>query len=415
MNVIRVCSPRKENILISYNEAVSKIGEQFENFPLKIEEVDLMNAGGRMLAEDILADVNLPPFDNSAVDGIAVKYSEGILFWKIIGEISAGNYSDFEFDEHCAVRIMTGAKIPEFCDTIIPVEDISGDIEVGLKEGSFLKEGMNIRKCGSDIKLGEKAIEKNTALKARHIAAAASCGMSKIPVYKKLDIAVLATGDELIAVDEIPRDDKIRVSNNYSLISAIKEINQNPIDLGFVNDDRELIKSKIENILNSGIDILITTGGVSVGKYDYLKEIFSELDIQEIFWRAYIKPGKPAYFGVLKKGSRKTLVFGLPGNPVSCLVNFAIYIKPFISKLYGLPGNEIIEAVLENDLRKKDTKRHFMKAFVYADEVGNNKVVSQISQSSGNLVELSKANCLIEIEEERLNPRTGEKVRCIRI
>jgi len=402
--------------MISFDEAYKIIEKGFNEIKPKTEKVLLERSLHRTLAEEVIADVDLPPFNNSAMDGIAVKYNENINEWKIVGEISAGNYEEFELNEKSAVTIMTGSRIPEFCDTIIPVEDIDVNKNTALlKENAKVRKGASIRKKGSDIANGETAIPKNTFVKPRHLAAAASCGKSELYVYKKLNIGVLATGDELIPVDEKPTGDKIRISNTYSLLAAIDELNMNAVNFGIASDEKVLLLQNIADALNSDIDILITTGGVSVGKFDYVKEVFEELGVEINFWRAYIKPGKPIVFGTFKSGDHSTLVFGLPGNPVSSLVNFEIFIRENIIKLYNQPKQEYIEAVLQNNLKKKDKKRHFMRGVLAKRTDGAYEVSSEFSQSSGSLVEMSKANCLMVIEEETINPAKGKVVKCMMI
>jgi len=186
----------------------------------------------------------------------------------------------------------------------------------------------------------------------------------------------------------------------------------NPKAIVEPKDNKENIKEKVEEILNTDIDILLTTGGVSVGEYDFLKEVFEELEVKKIFWKAFIKPGKPCYFGIFEKGNKIKLIFGLPGNPVSSQVNFKVYIKENIQNLFGMEMPPQVKAELMNDLKKTDKKRHFMNGILKRE---NDKyfVSSKFTQSSGNMVELSKANCLIIIEEEYLNPRKGEIVKCI--
>ncbi|MCH7774695.1 MAG: molybdopterin molybdotransferase MoeA [Bacteroidetes bacterium] len=402
--------------MISFDEAYKIIEKGFNEIKPETEKVLLERSLHRTLAEEVIADVDLPPFNNSAMDGIAVKYNENINEWKIVGEISAGNYEEFELNENSAVTIMTGSRIPEFCDTIIPVEDIDLNKDTAsLKENAKIKKGVSIRKKGGDLTIGETAIPKNTFLKPRHLAAAATCGKSKLSVYKKLNIGVMATGDELIPVDEKPTGDKIRISNTYSLLAVIDELNMNAVDLGIVSDEKILLLQNIADALNSNIDILITTGGVSVGKFDYVKDVFEELGVEIKFWRASIKPGKPIVFGTFNKDGHSKLVFGLPGNPVSSLVNFEIFIRENIIKLYNQPKREYIEAVLQNNLKKTDKKRHFMRGVLSKTTNGTYEVSSEFSQSSGNLVEMSKANCLIVIEEETINPAKGKVVKCMMI
>ena len=204
------------------------------------------------------------------------------------------------------------------------------------------------------------------------------------------------------------------MSNIYSLYAALKETNHTVINFGFTKDDKKIITQKIKAALDLKIDLLITTGGVSVGKYDFLKEVFEEQGVKQKFWKVNIKPGKPIFFGVYEKGERRIMVFGLPGNPVSSLVNFYVFIEPAIAFLFKQNESKSITASLMNDFKKKDKKRHFSRGILF-EETGEWKVTSEFSQSSGNLVEMSKANCLIEIEEERFNPKKGEKVKCILI
>lgn len=400
--------------MLNYNEALEIIKNEIEKLSLRTEVVDLLESFNRILAEDIIADVDLPPFDNSAVDGYAIRFSEK-REWNIIGEISAGNYSSFTLTENDAVLITTGSKLPMNADTVIPVEDAEViENKVVLKPDVSIKKGMNIRTQGNDLRKNEIAVSCFTKIDAKTVAVLASCGREKVKVYSKLKTAILATGDELIPINEKPEGDKLRVSNIYSLYAAIKEMNHTVINLGFTKDDKEIISQKIKAALDLNIDFLITTGGVSVGKYDFLKEVFEEQGVKEKFWKVNIKPGKPIYFGVYEKDERRILVFGLPGNPVSSLVNFYIFIKPAIEFLFKQNEIRKITATLQNDLKKKDGKRHFSRGILY-EENGEWKVSSEFSQSSGNLVEMSKANCLIEIEEERINPKKGEKVKCILI
>jgi len=399
--------------MISYNEASDLIRKEFDKIELETELIPIENALHRTLAEDIISDIFLPPFDNSAVDGYGIIFDRNMNEWKIIGEISAGNYREFKLNKFDAVKIMTGAKIPDDTTAVIPIEDvIVEDDKISLLPNIKYRSGMNIRTKGSDIKKNEIAVNKGTFLKPRHLAAAAACGKANLLVLKKLKFAILATGDELIPVTEKPEIDKIRVSNTYSLMGEVLENHQLAVNYGFVNDDKNKIKEIIKKILSSDAEIVLTTGGVSVGEYDYLKTIFSELGVEQIFWRAYIKPGKPAYFGIHKKYDKIKLIFGLPGNPVSSQVNFKIYIKENTKRLYGMDSTIVVKAELLNDLRKKDKKRHFMKGLLTKE---NNKyyATSTITQSSGNLVEMSKANCLIIVEEERLHPKKGETVECI--
>jgi len=402
--------------MTSYEEANEIISKEFSNYKLEIEEVDLSDSTGRILAEDIYSDIDLPPFTNSAMDGFAIKFKPDTTKWKIIGEISAGNFKEYNINEGLTVSIMTGGKIPDGADTIIPIEDIIIEKDtIILKENATFRKGINIRIKGNDLLKNQIALSKNIVIKTRHIAVAASCGKSKLKVYKKLNIAVLATGDELVDITTLPGEDKIRSSNLYALLSAINEMNQTGINLGIVKDQEDEIRTRITSFLNSDNNILITTGGVSVGKYDYVKSIMEELGININFWKANIKPGKPIIFGTYNNGSGIKFVFGLPGNPVSCIVNFLIFIKNNILHLLGVEKDDLFIAELTEDLKKKDGKKHFMRG-MFSKNIEGNILVKRVGlQSSGNLAEMGKANCLIIFDEEKRELKTGEKVFCIPI
>jgi len=398
----------------SYNETLSIIKKEFSKLKLKTIDVEILDSYGKILAEEVFSDIDLPPFDNSAVDGYAIQYSDR-KSWELIGEISAGNYLDFNVYDNKTVLITTGAKIPLGADTIIPIEDVViKDNTIILREGCSIKKGANIRHQGEDLRKSEVAIKIYTKIDSKVISTLAACGKKIVKVFKPLKIGILATGDELIPIEDKPENDKLRVSNIYSLYGAVKEAGQIPVLYGFIKDDKELIRKKLREILNFNLDILITTGGVSVGKYDFMKLLFEEEGIITKCWRCNIKPGKPIYFGVNISDSRRTMVFGLPGNPVSSLVGFKVFISPSINFVFHQSPSLIIEAVLQNKYKKNDSKRHFARGFLFNDD-GVWKVRTHNSQSSGNMVEMSMSNCLIIFEENMLNPEEGEKVKCILI
>ncbi|MGE5430267.1 MAG: gephyrin-like molybdotransferase Glp [Syntrophomonadaceae bacterium] len=401
--------------MISFSQANEIILNALKSLQLKTEFVGILDAQGRTLAVDIISDVDLPPFNNSAMDGFAVMYSPGIRNWSIKGEISAGNYSDISADMISAVSIMTGSRLPEGFDTVIPVEDVFiREQNIILNTNARFTQGMNVSKRGQDLLKGQIALNKGAFLKAPQIAALASCGKTEVKVYEKLKIGVLATGDELVEISQVPAGDKIRASNLYSILSAIKEMGMIPLNFGVVKDNKDEIKTAVSNALDN-CHMLITTGGVSVGKFDFVKEVFDELGIGTVFHKINIKPGKPVLFGLGQINGSPQPVFGLPGNPVSSLVTFYLFVKSNVMKCFG--GNELtsIKALLKNDIKKTDSKRHFLRGFITKDESGKMTVNSVGQQSSGNLVQMSLSNCLIVVEEEVTNPLKGEEVECIMI
>lgn len=403
--------------ILNYDEAFDLIVNEFLLLPRNISEVDILEASGLTLAEDIYADVDLPAFDYSGMDGFAIKYSENNNKWNIAGEISAGNFKEYHLDKLSAVRIMTGGRIPSSANTVIPVEDvIESDHIVTLLKDIEIKQYQNIRFKGEDLKAGSIAIPSGTKVTPHNISLAAVCGRTKLKVYQKLAIGVLATGDELVDISEFPGEDKVRASNPFSLLASIDEIKLHPVNLGIVKDNTELLKNAVTSFLSSDIDILLTTGGVSVGKYDYLKDVFNESGIETIFWRVNIKPGKPLFFGKYIKGNKTKLVFGLPGNPVSSFVNFIVFIKPAIQKYYGDESFDYYPAVLKSTINKQDSKRHFVRGQMSYDPKTKNYYVNESgSTSSGNLAGLGISNCLIVIPEDIINLDPGDMVECIKI
>jgi molybdopterin molybdotransferase len=403
--------------MLNFNQAIQIIDEEFRHISKDIIEADLINSAGLTLAEDIYADVNLPAFNNSSMDGFAIQLAGNQKVWNVIGEISAGNFKEYKIDLNTAVRIMTGGRVPNDANAVVPIEDIIEEQNrISLRDGIDIIVNQNIRFKGEDLNSGNIAITRNSLIKSHTISLAAACGREKLKVYRKLSIGVLATGDELVDITDDPGEDKVRATNLYSILAAIKEADMHPVNLGIVRDDKALLRNSILKALTSNLDILITTGGVSVGKYDYLKDIFKEIGVETVFWKVNIKPGKPLFFGKYRKENNMILVLGLPGNPVSSFVNFALLIKPAIEKFYGHERNNFQIARLEASIKKTDSKRHFIRGILNFDSVSNKFFVKESGhQSSGNLAGLGISNCLIVIPEDVLNPIAGEEVKCIMI
>jgi molybdopterin molybdotransferase len=403
--------------MLNYNDAFKIVIDNFHIINKEIIEVDLVDSVNCILAEDIYSDINHPPFTNSAVDGFGIKYDENCQNWDIIGEISAGNFKDFHLSSQQTVSIMTGSKISEDIDTVIPIEDIIIDgNHLILKDEIIIKKGQNIRLIGNDLKVQQLAVPKNIVIKSQNIGLLASCGKSKLKVYRQLKIGVLTTGDELIDIDSIPQNDKIRSSNLYALLAQIKQLNMIPVNIGIVNDNKILLKRKITAIFNSGIDILITSGGVSVGKHDYIKEVLTELGADIKFWKANIKPGKPILFSTFSKSQVPKIIFSLPGNPLSCFVDFEIFVKRAIYEFYQVSNNNIQIAESDSNMKKKDDKKHFVIGNIFYDNDKQKMIVSKFNnQSSGNIYSLNNSNCFIVFPEEKKQIEKGEMVKCIMI
>lgn len=398
----------------SYQDALEIIKHNFQ--PNKsVLTVVLENSCWNVLAENVFADVNLPPFDNSAMDGYAIKLNPDIRRWKLIGELTAGNYHEFLIDDHSTVSIMTGAKIPDGADTVVPVEDVFiEDGFVNLREGVSVKICQDIRNSGNDLAYNSLAMKINTRIVPKHIPILAACGKREVNIFAPLKIGVLSTGDELVDINNVPINDQIRATNVYSMMSLIKSVGMTGVNLGYIKDSSEEIEKNVISALNSDIDVLVTTGGVSVGTHDYLKKVLEDMGANIYFWRVNIKPGKPFLFASINIDGKVKYIFGLPGNPLSAYVDFNILVKPAIYKLYNIETDKYLRAYLKEEMHKHDSKLHFVLGVAEFDKINCHYTVSESgNQSSGNMYSMSIANCLIMFNEDKKYLSEGEVVGCI--
>jgi molybdopterin molybdotransferase len=396
--------------MISVDEALEKILSFIK--PLGYEKVSILEGLGRVIAEDIHAPRDIPPLDNSAMDGYAVKWDDiknatkdNPVRLKVIEDLPAGLISKKTVENGCAIRIMTGAPIPKGADTVVQSEDT-------ISEGSFVQIlnappfGDNIRKAGEDVKRGDKVISKGDLLRPQELGMLASLGRAFIYVYQRPLVAILCTGDELVDVDENLEEGKIISSNSYTLAAQVKECGAIPIQLGIAKDRKE----DIENKLSQGIraDVIITSAGVSVGDYDFVKDALKNLGMEMVFWKVAMKPGRPTTFG--KIGEKP--VFGLPGNPVSSMVSFEQFIRPSLLKMMGHKQifRPIIDAILKEDIKKKPGRRHFIRGIITCEN-GTYFVTTTGPQGSGILRSMVKANGLIIVPEDTSLIKAGEKIK----
>ncbi len=363
------------------------------------ETVDLTAAHERVLAENIIATENIPPFDNSAMDGYAVcgeDVANPPVMLTLVGEVSAGQAPARGLQRGEAIRIMTGGQLPPGANAVVQLEwtEVVNDGRVRIQRPVTV--GHNIRRAGEDIQEGQTVLEGGRELRAAELGVLASLGLKSVEVHRVPHVAILATGNELIEGDKPLEPGKIRNSNSYTLRALIKETKALPVDLGIARDSRDQLKGKILEGLAS--DALVTSGGVSVGSYDLVQAVMKELGVGIRFWKVNIKPGMPFLFGVYKGKP----VFGLPGNPVSTMVTFLKFVQPAIQKMRGMrhPEREFyLRAELLQDIRKTDGKRHFVRG-VLENQSGRLTVRTTGSQSSNVLTSLVRANCLILISEE---------------
>jgi molybdopterin molybdotransferase len=396
--------------MISVEEALKKI-LHFVN-ALESEEKPLLDCLGRVLAEDIYAPFDVPPRDNSAMDGYATR-TESIIgatpenpkILRVIGEVPAGLVPELKVKAGYAVRIMTGALVPQGADVVVPFEDTdevtrnpsaSDKTEIGVYKQ--LPSGLHIRQSGEDISKGELVMSRGKQLRPADLGVLASIGKGLVSVVRRPVVAILATGNEVVDVNQPLPPGKIYNSNTYSLAAQVSSCGGIPKLLGIVPDNFEQISSALRRGLNC--DMLLTSGGVSVGDYDVVKEVLTrEGDIS--FWTVRMKPGKPLAFGVFQgDNGRKVPHLGLPGNPVSSMITFEIFARPSILKMMG--RNDLIrptiKAVVGNSIQNKDGRRIFARAIITRQE-GQYFARLTGPQGSGILSSVVKANGLVIIPE----------------
>jgi molybdopterin molybdotransferase len=396
--------------MISVEEALDKILPHIE--PLGSEKVSILEALGRVISENINANRDIPPLDNSGMDGYAVRSGDiqnadpnHPVRLEVMEDLPAGFISTRTVRRGEAIRIMTGAPIPRGADAVIPVEYTK-------KEDRFVSifkvvlPGEYIRKAGEDVKKGVRVISGGDLIRSAEVGMLASVRRSFVSVYQRPMVAILCTGEELVDVDGDLDDGRIISSNSYTLAAQVKDCGAIPVQLGIAKDRKEEIKEKLLQGLRA--DVLISSAGVSVGDYDFVKDVLNDLGMEMVFWKVAMKPGMPLAFGRIQGKP----VFGLPGNPVSSMVSFEQFVRPSLLKMMGHCQifRPVIEAFLKEDIYKEPGRRHFVRAFVIFE--GDHYFVTITgAQGSGILRSMVKANGLIVIPENQEFVRAGEKVK----
>jgi len=373
------------------------------------DTVNLHDALGRTVASDVLSPMHVPPHDYSAMDGYALRHADvatGTTTFRIAGKSFAGHPFTGELATGECVRIMTGALIPTGCDTVVMQEHVKLE-EQTITIDDTLKAGQNIRRMGEDLRQGETALAQGKRIGAAEIGLLASLGLSRATVFKKLRVAVFSTGDELLQPGALHKPGKIYDSNRYSLYGMLHELGGMEIlDMGNIRDDREAIRAAL---LSSAAraDVIITSGGVSVGDADYIKELLGEIG-EVVFWKIAMKPGRPLAYG--KIGSCH--FFGLPGNPVAVMVSFRQFVADALRHLMGQapqPGFTL-KAVCTEKISKKPGRTDFQRGILEQDANGAFTVRTTGGQGSGILSSMSRANCFIVLPMEQGNVEPGATV-----
>ncbi|MFA5317081.1 MAG: gephyrin-like molybdotransferase Glp [Dehalococcoidales bacterium] len=402
--------------MISVDEALEKV-LSYVNL-LETEEKPVLDCLGQVLAEDVASSADVPPLDNSAMDGYAVRAADingaspkTPCLLRVIATLPAGNVSRRRVEPGTAIRIMTGAPVPDGADTVVRFEDtdetlrkqVTGEVGILVKVAA----GSNIRQAGEDISRGAKVFNKGTVIRPQEIGVLASLGRGKIKVIRRPVVAILATGDELEEIGRELRPGKIYNSNTYALAAQVARYGGQPKVLGIARDNQRSLNAKLSKGLDS--DLLITSGGVSMGDYDLVKEILAQQG-EITFWQVRMKPGKPLAFGRIGK----VPLLGLPGNPVSSMVSFEIFARPAMLKMMGKPPADkpVIWAVTDSPIENRDGRRVYVRAKVEKNDGGYLARITG-AQGSGILTSMARANSLIIIPEDRDKIAAGEKVQAI--
>ncbi|WP_444934643.1 molybdopterin molybdotransferase MoeA [Microbulbifer sp. JTAC008] len=371
------------------------------------ETLPLAQAAGRVLAEDVISTVNLPPCDNSAMDGYALRFEDlaSGLPLELIGKSFAGAPFDGVVNPGTCVRIMTGAAVPAGADTVVMQENVDAQGE-SIRINCEVRAGDHVRRCGEDVAEGASLLKAGERISVPHIALLAAAGVGTVTVVRKPVIALFSTGDELRQSGDALGKGDIYDSNRIALLSALDQLDLDILDLGILPDNKQAITNALQRASEEA-DAIITSGGVSVGEADYTREVLEELG--EIgFWKVAMKPGKPFAFGFLQG----TPFFGLPGNPVSALVTFYQLAVPALSVMKGdqWTGPQTLQAKLLKPLKKKPGRTDFQRGVYRSDENGILVVEPVGTQGSHILSGLAAANCFIVLARESGSVEAGEQV-----
>ncbi len=374
------------------------------------EVVPLGEALGRVLAEEVVAVRHSPPLDNSAMDGFALAAASAKeasadrpARLTVAGVVKAGDPPG-RLPEGRAVRIMTGAPLPQGADCMVPFEDARVEGELVVLDRAP-RPGQHLRRAGEDIRAGEGILGTGRVLRPADLGLAASQGIPRLRVYRRPEVALLATGDEVVDLGEVPREGQIFSSNSHSLAALTGECGAIPRQMGIARDEPEHLARMVRESLSS--DVLVTTGGISMGDYDYLEEVLREVGVEVLFSKVAQKPGKPMTFGLYQGRP----VFALPGNPVSTALAFELYVRPALRRMMGHLRlfRPMVQAVLDVPVRKKKGRTNFIRACVRY-RGGAFHAVTTGDQGSGILRSMSLANAVLVLPEETEGAEAGAMV-----
>jgi molybdopterin molybdotransferase len=412
--------------MISVAHALQTVLSTTQDFG--VEQIPFLKSVGRILKETIYADRDFPPFNRVSMDGISINYTafkNGQRSFKIAGVQAAGSAKKNLQNSGNCIEVMTGSVLPDNTNTVIRYEDVLIENGIATISVTTIKEGQNIHQKGKDGKLGDLLIKQNTTISAAEIGVLATVGKSFVNVAKLPKIMIVSTGDELVGVEEIPLEYQIRRSNVFTLVSLLEKL-KIPSETTHITDDKPILKSKIKTYLQE-YDVLLFSGAVSKGKFDFLPEVFDELGVDKLFHKVAQRPGKPFWFGSRastcfsaqnvdqndKENNKKnTIVFGFPGNPISTFVNCLAYFYPWYYKSVGL---EVVQetAILASDVSFKPNLTYFLQ--VKLSSRFGHLIASPITgNGSGDLASLVHTDAFIQLTEGQTTFEKGTVFPIIR-
>jgi len=405
-----------DEYVAGFDEAVGIVLQKTAGLSVAAAEVKLLlECGGRVLAETVVADRDQPPFNRSARDGFAVRASEALpgVDLTVAGLVRAGErWTGGVLGLGSAIEIMTGAPVPEGADAVVMVEHVErrGDV-IRLLTGRAVEAGENIAPRGSEARAGDVVLAAGTVMEGAEIALAAACGRAELKVFRRPRVGIVATGDELVEVEATPGPEQIRNSNGYGLAALVAKAGGEVVRLPIAPDRREELEAIILSAARS-CDLMLLSGGVSMGKYDLVEEVLVALGAEFFFTGVRMKPGKPVVFGRLPEGDFSArFFFGLPGNPVSTQVTFHCFVEPMLRAMSGagVEGPRFVQATLGEDVAEKAGLMRVLPARLTADRA-RPEVRLVAWQGSGDMAANARANCYAVLPPEQERFRAGDVI-----